>query len=92
VKNFLKWTGIVVGSILVVIVLGMLGLYGTGQMRLKKVYVVPEEDLVIPQDEASLIEGKRIFQYRVVKPVMVKTCRDWSIWTTRLWVRSSHPT
>jgi mono/diheme cytochrome c family protein len=33
-------------------------------MRLNKVYQVPEKSLSIPSDEASLLEGKRIFQYR----------------------------
>ena len=63
-KNLLKWVGIIVGSLLAVSALGVLGLVGLGQMRLKKVYVIPEQTLVFPQDEASLQGGKRIFQYR----------------------------
>lgn len=63
-KDFFKWTGFVFGSILAVTALGVLGLYGIGQIRLNRIYVVPGEILVIPRDEASLLEGKRIFQYR----------------------------
>ena len=63
-KNFLRWTGIILGSLLAISVLGVLGLYGLGQMRLNKVYEVPEQTLIVPDDEASLLEGKRIFQYR----------------------------
>ncbi|MFH2037981.1 MAG: hypothetical protein ABIJ65_00960, partial [Chloroflexota bacterium] len=63
-KKFLRWTGSLLGILLVLSVLGALGLYGLGQMRLKKVYTVPEQRLVIPKDEASLMEGQRIFRYR----------------------------
>jgi mono/diheme cytochrome c family protein len=35
-----------------------------GEARVKKVYVVPEESVIIPSDDESLAEGKRIFQYR----------------------------
>jgi len=52
------------GILLALSLLGALGLYGLGQMRLKKVYTVPEQRLVIPKDEASLMEGQRIFRYR----------------------------
>jgi mono/diheme cytochrome c family protein len=63
-KVFLKWTGIIITGLLALAVLGSLSLYGLGQMRLNKVYRVPEQSLSIPEDEASLLEGKRIFQYR----------------------------
>jgi mono/diheme cytochrome c family protein len=63
-KNGLKWTGILLVSLLAITALGLLGLYGLGQMRLNKVYSVSVQVPLIPQDEASLQEGKRIFQYR----------------------------
>jgi mono/diheme cytochrome c family protein len=63
-KTSLKWIGIVVGCIVGLLLLGMLGLYGMGQMRLKRVYDVPLRTIPIPEDAESLAEGKRIFQYR----------------------------
>ena len=63
-RKTLKWTGIVVGSLLGVLLLGILGLYAAGQMRLNKVYEVPFRTVALPEDAESLAEGKRIFQYR----------------------------
>lgn len=63
-KTTLKWIGIVTASILGLLLLGILGLYGAGQMRLKKVYDVPFRTIPIPDDAESMAEGKRIFQYR----------------------------
>jgi len=63
-KRVLKWTGIVIGSVLGLLLLGLLGLYGMGQVRLKRVYDVPLRTIRIPEGAESLAEGKRIFQYR----------------------------
>jgi mono/diheme cytochrome c family protein len=60
----LKWVGIVVGVILGLLILGILALYGRGQMRLNKKYMIPAQTVAIPADAESLLEGKRIFQYR----------------------------
>jgi mono/diheme cytochrome c family protein len=63
-KAIIKWAGIGVGVSLGLLVLAILALYGQGQMRLKKKYNVPVQTIAIPKDAASLVEGKRIFQYR----------------------------
>jgi mono/diheme cytochrome c family protein len=63
-KAALKWTGIAVGMLAGLFVLGMLLLYGAGRMRLIKKYEVPGVSVAIPADAESLAEGKRIFQYR----------------------------
>lgn len=63
-KATLKWTGIAGGIIAGLLLLGMLGLYSASRMRLTKKYQVPAELVAIPGDAGSLIEGKRIFQYR----------------------------
>jgi mono/diheme cytochrome c family protein len=63
-KTVLKWAGIVVGAIVVLLVLCVLVLYSLGQMRLNRKYVVPAQTVTIPEDAESLTEGKRIFQYR----------------------------
>jgi mono/diheme cytochrome c family protein len=59
-----KWTGIVMGCLLGVLLLGILGLYGAGQMRLKRTYDISFRTVPVPEDAESLAEGKRIFQYR----------------------------
>ena len=63
-KSTLKRVGIVVVILIGVILLGNLILYTLGESRLKHVYSVPKEAINIPIDEESLVEGKRIFQYR----------------------------
>ena len=63
-KKILKWAGISFGILILLIVLANLALYALGESRLKRVYTVPEESVVLPTDPESLAEGKRIFQYR----------------------------
>jgi mono/diheme cytochrome c family protein len=63
-KTALKWIGIVVGAVVGLLVLSTLVLYGLGQMRLNRKYEVPAQTITIPVDAESLLEGKRIFQYR----------------------------
>jgi len=64
IKATLKWIGIIVGVIAGLLMLGMLVLYGAGRMRLTKKYEVTIVPVAIPSDAESLVEGKRIFQYR----------------------------
>lgn len=63
-KGPLKWLGVGVGALLglVLVVVGIL--YGIGRSRINKAYQITPRNVVIPKDEASLVEGKRIFQYR----------------------------
>jgi mono/diheme cytochrome c family protein len=63
-RAILKWVGVVVGVIVGLLILITLVLYGRGQMRLNKKYVISVQTIVIPDDAESLSEGKRIFQYR----------------------------
>jgi len=63
-KSALKKTGIVLGILLCLIVAANLVFYTLGESRLKHIYNIPDESIVIPNDEESLKEGKRIFQYR----------------------------
>lgn len=63
-KPGLKWFGIGISILLGLLILVTLVLYGLGQMRLKKKFDIPLQKVTIPSDAASLIEGKRIFQYR----------------------------
>jgi mono/diheme cytochrome c family protein len=63
-KKILKWAGISLGILVSLLILANLVLYALGESRLKRVYTVPKELVVIPTDSESLTEGKRIFQYR----------------------------
>jgi mono/diheme cytochrome c family protein len=63
-KATLKWTGLAVGTLAGLLILGTLVLYSLGQMRLNKKYEIAVEMVAIPSKAESMIEGKRIFQYR----------------------------
>lgn len=63
-KSVLKWTGIGIGILVGLVIVGILALYGMGQTRLRKKYNVPTQTILLPSDPGSMAEGKRIFQYR----------------------------
>lgn len=63
-KPTLKWSIVVVGTILGVLLIGTVSLYGIGQARINKTYEIDVEAIGMPLDDDSLREGKRIFQYR----------------------------
>jgi len=63
-KATMKWFGITTGVIIGLLLLGVSVLYTVGRMRLDKRYDAPPASIAIPDDPASLAEGKRIFQYR----------------------------
>jgi len=63
-KGLLKWLMIIVGSLIGLVLIIGLTLYGIGQARLNKSYSITPRLVKIPTDEESLLEGKRIFQYR----------------------------
>ena len=54
-----KWTGIVIGSLLVLAAVLVGVLYARGNARLTKEYDVQPESVLIPTDQASLEQGKK---------------------------------
>lgn len=63
-KPVLKKAGIVAAVIVGIIALVNVAFFALGESRLKRKYTTPEETVLIPTDNESLAEGKRIFQYR----------------------------
>ncbi len=63
-KSKLRWVWVALGILVGVVILVSLAFYIMGVSRLKHVYKTPQESLFIPDDEESIEEGKRIFQYR----------------------------
>ena len=57
-KNFFKWFGIVIGSLLGLIVLIFLGLALKGNSMLNKTYDVKVENIPIPTDDAAIARGE----------------------------------
>ena len=63
-NKFLKWAGIVLGGLIVLLGVGLVVIYFKSEARLDKVYTLPEETVVIPTDAVSIERGKHIFQFR----------------------------
>lgn len=57
-RRALKWTGMVGGVLLLVLVVAAAGLYLAGGARIGKSYTVPDDRLSIPTDAASIARGK----------------------------------
>ena len=63
-KSNLKKVGVVIAIVIGIIILVSLIFIVLGESRLKNKYTVPKETISLSNDEKSLTEGKRIFQYR----------------------------
>lgn len=63
-NKFLKWAGIILGGLIVLLGVGSAVIYVRSQARLDKVYIVPEAPLNIPSDAESIARGRHIFQFR----------------------------
>ncbi len=57
-QKVLKWIGIVLGSLLVLILLVAAGLYLMGSARSQKTYTFPESNINLPTDAESIAYGK----------------------------------
>ncbi len=63
-KKILKWMGIIIGSLLLLIGIFYTVVYFNTESRINKVYDVKLEKLVIPNDSAAYKEGKHIAENR----------------------------
>jgi mono/diheme cytochrome c family protein len=63
-KKLLTWAGILMMALLGLLGLTLIVIYHQTETRLKKIYVLSEETLVIPTDAESIAYGRRIFRFR----------------------------
>jgi len=63
-KPVWKWLAGILGGFLGLVLAAGLLLYGQGQRRLSHTYAITPKAVLIPSDQVSAQEGKRIFQYR----------------------------
>ena len=59
-KKVLKWIGIVLGSLVVLLVVAGAVLYILGSARLNKTYDIQPETIAIPTDEAAIARGRHL--------------------------------
>jgi hypothetical protein len=57
-KKVLRWIGIVLGSLIVLILVASLVFFTIGNRSLNKTYSFPPSNIVIPTDEESIAKGK----------------------------------
>jgi mono/diheme cytochrome c family protein len=70
VRKILKWTGIVLGSLIGLLVLAFLVLYIIGTVRWNQLhgkYEVPVETLTIPNDPAAIARGEHVVTIRLCR-------------------------
>jgi mono/diheme cytochrome c family protein len=58
-KNVLKWIGIIVGGLVLLIVVVVGGVYMAATMRMDRVYSIQPAAVTIPSDAAAIARGKR---------------------------------
>lgn len=63
-KKILKWTGIVLGSIIALLIIFYAVVYFSTQSRINKTYDVKAQQLTIPTDSASYARGRHIAEIR----------------------------
>ncbi len=63
-KPFLKWTGVGLFILVVMVSLGGTVFYISSQSRLERIYVVPDEQVPVSNVETNVENGKHIFQIR----------------------------
>jgi mono/diheme cytochrome c family protein len=61
-KKVLKWIGIILGGLLILIILAAIGLSIAGGARLNKTQDIQAEAISIPTDEAALARGEHLVQ------------------------------
>jgi len=59
-RKALKWTGIVIGVVLGLILIVAIGLYANTSIRINKVYTIQPESVTFPTDIASIEHGGRL--------------------------------
>lgn len=59
-KRFLKWVGIVVGALLVVVLAAFLIVYFVAGSRLNRTYTVAAKEINVPSDAATLARGEHL--------------------------------
>ncbi|MCK7559228.1 cytochrome c [Chitinophaga sedimenti] len=64
IRKILKWTGITLASLLVVIIAAWLVAYFNVRGRQNKVYEVNLREIAIPTDSAAVAAGKRVFEMK----------------------------
>lgn len=64
ITKILKWTGIVIGGLLVFLLAFYTYIYFNIESRVNKTYEVKVQDLVIPTDSISLAKGKHLAEIR----------------------------
>lgn len=61
-KRIVRWLGMGLGGLLVVVLVALLGVYLRSQGLVSRVYAAPQTEIVIPLDAATIARGKYLVQ------------------------------
>ncbi len=67
-KKILKWLGIVIGSLILLLMIAYTVIYFKTESRINKRYTVAVQNIAVKQDSAALVDGAHLVQ--------IKGCRD----------------
>ena len=59
-RTILRWTGRILGALLILVLLGAIGLYATSAYKLSQTYDVSVNDVAVPMDSAAVARGRHI--------------------------------
>ena len=59
-KRVLKWIGIVIGVLIVLIAVAIGGIFWRSNMVMNRVYAAPDVSITIPTDDAAIARGKHL--------------------------------
>jgi cytochrome c5 len=63
-KHILKWIGLALGALVLVIIIAAVGVYVASNRRMTTPYDVPPVTIVVPSGPKAVAEGKRLFTSR----------------------------
>ena len=66
-KKVLKWTAIILGSIIGLLILAIAAIYAISEVRFNRAYQVPAAPVEIPKDPAAIAYGEHLANIRGCK-------------------------
>lgn len=59
-RKIVKWIGIVIGGLLLLVIIAGAALYAIGTSKFNKIHNIKAESIVVPMDSAAVVRGKHI--------------------------------
>src|SRR5215218_7657735 len=63
-QRFIRWTAILIGALVVLLIIAYAALHVLSARKLDQTFPIPKVSIVVPTDDASIAEGKRLATIR----------------------------